>query len=1083
MRNLICGVAGAVIALGGCLPPSARPPRPERLIPVIPAPHVTRPGSGSWQAPDTLEVWVADTTNAELKALGILAAEIASSAGGRSVSLTSGRRIREGAIQLRQLQTLVAEKEGAYTLTVAREGIEISSSTGAGLFYGIQTLRQLLDADSVRHPPSDLRLPAVTIVDTPRFQWRGLHLDMGRHFQPVAFVKKYIDVMSRYKLNTFHWHLTEDQGWRIEIRKYPRLTSVGGCRKETMVERNFNPYVGDGTPHCGFYTQDEVRDVVRYAAERYVTVVPEIEMPGHSKAALAAYPELACTPGPFEVRTTWGVDEDVFCPHEATFTFLEDVLTEVIDLFPGRYIHIGGDEVPKTRWKASPVAQEIIRRENLKDEAGLQSWFIRRIERFLGSRNRRLIGWDEILEGGLAPEATVMSWRGTSGGTAAAREGHDVIMSPNSHLYFDYYQGDARFEPLAIGGFIPLEHVYAYEPVPDSLTTEQAKHILGAQANLWTEYLKTPQAVEYMIWPRALALAELTWSSKDARDWNSFIARLPDALRALDRLGVNYRVPHVEGLDGDRLTLASSVDVTLRSMMPGAEIRFTTDGSDPTATSPKYERPFRLSVSPEGTRVTARVFLPNGASSPPRAATYTQTTHRPADQLVVVQEGLRYQYMERAVRSVRAIDSLPQTREAMVQRVERKGDETAERYALRFSGYLRVPSDGMYEFALSSDDGSNLEIGERIVVDNDGLHGDEQRTGMIALRKGLHPIVVRYFQGGGGASLSLRYRVREKDPWVTVPDSWYVMAALTRHDHELEGTFSVIARDPASGELGMAVQSKTLAVGSRTITIKGGLAVIAHQSSSNPMYGALGIELLSTGMSPQQALDMMIRGDDGRDSRQVAILDATGRTAAWTGTGASDWKGHRCGTNYCAQGNILVGPEVVESLARTFESTTGSLAERLLAAMDAGQNAGGDLRGTQSAALIVAKPLAGAAGFGDRVVDLRVDDSRAPLTELRRLLNMFQARSLVSDAYARLRDKSLDAASTAALAARAKSPEFDEAWVAWAATELAAGRTTGALDGVRKAIELNPANARQLPRNRNFEALWSHAEFMKLTRR
>lgn len=299
---------------------------------------------------------------------------------------------------------------------------------------------------------------------------------------------------------------------------------------------------------------------------------------------------------------------------------------------------------------------------------------------------------------------------------------------------------------------------------------------------------------------------------------------------------------------------------------------------------------------------------------------------------------------------------------------------------------------------------------------------------------------------------------------------------------ELEGTFSIIARDSASGQLGMAVQSKTLAVGSRTITIKGGVAVIAHQSSSNPMYGALGLELLATGLSPQQALDMMIRGDEGRDSRQVAILDASGRTAAWTGTGASDWKGHRCGTNYCAQGNILVGEEVVEALARTYESSTGTLAERLLAAMDAGQNAGGDSRGTQSAALVIAKPLAGAAGFGDRVVDLRVDDSRAPLTELRRLLHMFQARALVSEAYTRLRAGALEAASTAAMAARTKSPEYDEAWVAWAATEIAIGRAPSALEGVARAIELNPANARQLPRNRNFETLWSNPQFMKLTR-
>ena len=276
------------------------------------------------------------TSNVELKALGTLAVEIASSATGKTVNLTSARRIREGTIQLRQIQTLVAEKEGSYTLTVAPEGIEITSSTGAGLFYGLQSLRQLLESASVRRPPSDVRLPALTIVDAPRFHWRGLHLDVARHFEPVAFVKRYIDLMSRYKLNTFHWHLTDDQGWRIEIRKYPRLTSVGGCRKETMVERNFNPYVGDGIRHCGFYTQDEIRDVVKYAAERYVTVVPEIEMPGHAKAALAAYPELACTPGPFEVFQTWGVDDEVFCPSEVTFPVLEDVLAAVTTLFPGR---------------------------------------------------------------------------------------------------------------------------------------------------------------------------------------------------------------------------------------------------------------------------------------------------------------------------------------------------------------------------------------------------------------------------------------------------------------------------------------------------------------------------------------------------------------------------------------------------------------------------------------------------------------------------------------------------------------------------------------------------------------------------
>jgi hexosaminidase len=368
-----------------------------------------------------------------------------------------------------------------------------------------------------------------------------MHLDVVRHFFPLEFVKKYIDLMARYKMNTFHWHLTDDQGWRIEITKYPKLTEVGGCRKETMVAKNFKPYVGDNTPVCGFYTQAEAREIVQYARERFITVIPEIEMPGHATAAVTAYPELACTPGPFEVATYWGVFEDIYCPKEETFAFLDEVLAEVTSIFPSQYIHVGGDEVPKVRWKESPIAQEIIKREGLKDESELQSYFIRRVEKMLNARGRRLIGWDEILEGGLAPDATVMSWRGTQGGIAAARQGHDVIMTPNSHLYFDHYQGDPATEPLAIGGNSPLEKVYAFEPMPAELTGAEARHVLGAQANLWTEYIPTPQQAEYMVFPRLLALAEVVWTPAQLRELEAFRVRLAGQLKALDRLGVAYR--------------------------------------------------------------------------------------------------------------------------------------------------------------------------------------------------------------------------------------------------------------------------------------------------------------------------------------------------------------------------------------------------------------------------------------------------------------------------------------------------------------------------------------------------------------
>ena len=424
-----------------------------------------------------------------------------------------------------------------YRLRVDGTRVEIAAPHDAGLFYGLQTLRQLLPITG----NGNVSLSAVEVRDAPRFSYRGMHLDVSRHFMPLEFVKKYIDLMAMYKMNTFHWHLTEDQGWRLQINRYPLLTEVGSCRKETMVAKQFNPYVGDGIRHCGFYTQEQAREIVQYAAERFITVIPEIEMPGHSLAALAAYPSLACTAGPFEVATRWGVFDDVYCPTEETFTFLENVLDEVTRIFPSRYIHIGGDEVPKKRWKESQYAQSLMQREGLKDEHELQSYFIRRIEKVLNARGRRLIGWDEILEGGLAPDATVMSWRGTEGGIAAARQKHDVIMTPGSHLYFDHYQAEPAGEPLAIGGFSPIEKVYSFEPVPAELTEMEARHILGAQANVWTEYIKTPDHVEYMVFPRMLALSEVVWSPKERRSFEDFAVRLRQELPRLDRLGVRYR--------------------------------------------------------------------------------------------------------------------------------------------------------------------------------------------------------------------------------------------------------------------------------------------------------------------------------------------------------------------------------------------------------------------------------------------------------------------------------------------------------------------------------------------------------------
>ncbi len=715
-------------------------------LPLVPWPARVTRGDGAFAITSRTPLVLRGTRRAELDRLGRLARELVRDGSGQT--LIPSRRERPRALVLALGNDTASE---AYSLRASADSLVISAAAPRGLFYGLQTLRQLMSAQG--------SVPAVYLEDVPRFGWRGMHLDVGRHLFPVPFIKRYLDLMARYKLNTFHWHLTEDQGWRLEIRSYPRLTQVGAWRRETMVEKNFEPYLGDGRRYGGFYTQAEVRQIVRYAAERHITVVPEIDMPGHMLAALAAYPEFACTPGPFQVGTRWGVFDDILCPSEATFTFLERVLAEVLELFPSTFVHIGGDEAPKARWRASPLVQDIIRREGLRNEEEVQGWFNRRIERFLVAQGRRPIGWDEILEGGLAPNAAVMSWRGTRGGIEAARAGHDVVMTPTSHAYFDYYQGEARFEPLAIGGFLPLETVYGFEPVPDSLGAEEARRILGAQGNVWTEYMPTAESVEYMALPRMLALAEVVWSPRDARDWGAFAARLPARLRELDLLGVGYRIPHVTGLEEDRLALDSTVIVTLGSALPDAVIRYTTDGTDPVdaATLWVYTAPFRLQVSDTGTTVTARAFLPSGRASPPRAARFTRATLRAPASVdeAALMPGARVELVEGRFSRLAELDTARARRDTALDDVGWPAFAPEENFGLRIAAYLRIPADGVWRFRLTSDDGSGLWIGENPVVDNDGLHGALVRTGLAALRAGYHPIRIAYFQRGGGKALGL----------------------------------------------------------------------------------------------------------------------------------------------------------------------------------------------------------------------------------------------------------------------------------------------------------------------------------------
>lgn len=570
-------------------------------IAIVPYPNHLETGRGTYRVTDRPVTCDSRTDERTQRAVVGFAARLATVTGGTN-PVTVADEVPASGIRFVTDESLPAE---GYELNVDGEGIEVRASQFPGFLYALQSLEQLLPAavyGTEPAPDAAWEVPCVRIADAPRFAYRGMHLDVARHFFSVDEVKRYIDVMAIHKLNTLHWHLTDDQGWRIEIKRYPELTAVGSIRKATVVRKEWGTY--DGTPYGGFYTQDEIRDVVKYAADRGVTVIPEIDLPGHMLAALTAYPELGCTGGPYEVWGRWGVADDVLCPgREKTFEFLEGVLTEVMELFPSEYIHIGGDECPKVRWEKCPRCQAKIRQLGLKDDGEhtaehyLQSYVTDRIGKFLAQHGRRIIGWDEILEGRAPSDAVVMSWRGSEGGIAAAKLGHDVIMTPNSHFYFDYYQSlDTDAEPFGIGGYIPMEQVYSYDPAFPELTPEQQKHILGVQANLWTEYVLSDEHLEYMLLPRLAALSEVQWCLPETKDWNRFIGSFRMD-KIYSQLGYEF-AKHIFGV-----TASYAVDpekggvVMTLTTQGGAPIRYTLDGSDPTASSPLYKAPVTIGES------------------------------------------------------------------------------------------------------------------------------------------------------------------------------------------------------------------------------------------------------------------------------------------------------------------------------------------------------------------------------------------------------------------------------------------------------------------------------------------------------
>jgi hexosaminidase len=640
----------------------------------------------------------------------------------------------------------------------------ISFGGDAGLFYAVQTLEQLLPVDNrvVRSVEPIWSIPAVRIVDKPRFQWRGMHLDVSRHFFDVRFIKRYIEYIAMHKMNVFHWHLIDDGGWRMETRKYPLLTSVGGWRaggpgqwSYTDIRMLFD--TSERPRYGGFYTQDEIREVVKYAAERYVTVVPEIELPGHTTPSIVVYPDLGCdgVAPPLEKGRT---NTNVYCAgKEGTFMFLEDVLTETMELFPSRWIHIGGDEVNKAYWSQCPQCQKRMSDEGLRNVDELQSYFIKRIERFLVSKGRRLVGWDEILEGGLAPEATVMSWRGVEGGIAAAKSGHDVVMSPTSHCYFDYSYATT-----------PTEHVYGWEPVPASLTAEEGRHVLGGQANVWTEYIPTVERCEYMIFPRMLATAEVLWTPVARRDWDSFSSRLMRYFGRLDAMGAVYQIPaptvgYTAAVFVDRETV--SAGVPLGSPF---SLRYTTDGSAPTASSAEYRGALTVTSSQVLT-----FALVSGAGNVGDVARVECVKTVPLTDAGLA-PGLTLDVYEGKWARLPDFSSLTPRASGSTNAVSLDGRTRDDEFGLRFSGFVKISVEGVYRFRLGSDDGSRFVLAGATVVDNDGLHGYVEREGAVRLLPGVYPIEIGFFEAGGAERLTFSVQAPGGE-WGVAPAGMFLM--------------------------------------------------------------------------------------------------------------------------------------------------------------------------------------------------------------------------------------------------------------------------------------------------------------------
>ena len=733
----LCASAALLLLSASCAGPGSGPKAYNEGINVIPAPVSIQQNEGSFSLTSATAFYAASP---EAKTIADFFAAKLSIPTGFNLAVKDSDS--PNSIRLAIDPSLALNNEG-YTLEVAPEAVVITAKTPQGLFYGMQTFLQLLPAEI--ESPRTLKgiawtAPAVSVRDEPKYGYRGVMLDACRHFMPAEFVKKQLDVLALFKINRMHWHLTEDQGWRIEIKQYPKLTEIGS----------------KGTNGEGFYTQDEIKDIVAYAAERFITIIPEVELPGHELAAIAAYPELSCTGEPTTPRFVWGVEDVVLCAgKESTFEFLENVLKEVIPLFPSEYFHIGGDECPKTSWKVCPLCQERIRKEGLKADAThtaeerLQSWFVQRMEKVLAGYGKRMIGWDEILEGGLAPSATVMSWRGERGGIAAASQDHDVIMTPGGRtgMYIDQFQGDQKIEPVAIGGYNIISNVYGYNPTPDTLTAiNMAHHILGVQCNLWTEYLYTTELMEYRLYPSALAVAEIGWLPAGKKNYQDFERRLSNALVRLDGHGIAYHIPQPEQPGGscNFVAFTDTARLEFTTTRP-VQIVYTTNGTEPNPQSLQYSEPLRFG---QNTTLKIRSVLPSGKMSPTRTITVEKQEYVPAQQLAQTVPGLRLKISYGEYTGTDQIQNIADWQERRIERLEEisrlepysNSMRNYKQYAAIASGFVNIPEDGVYYV---SSDNEEVWIDGKLIVNNAGeVKRFSRRDKSVALAAGYHEIKV-----------------------------------------------------------------------------------------------------------------------------------------------------------------------------------------------------------------------------------------------------------------------------------------------------------------------------------------------------